>query len=92
MFAFSKQVGDFDTDVDSQRVLSIQLRLFSLLALVVLGNLLVNLVELPDPLVLLYLHHGLVTLQHVGLHLVKRDVAGSGRSLWALGYTNGFPE
>jgi hypothetical protein len=36
--------------------------------------------------------HGIVKLQLDGLHLVKGVVAGNGRSLWALGYTIGFPE
>jgi hypothetical protein len=49
-------------------------------------------VELPELLVLLLLHRGLVKLQLGGLHLVKGVVAGIGRSLWALGYTIGFPE
>jgi hypothetical protein len=41
-----------------------------LLTFNVLVNLHVNFVDLPDALEQLYLHHGLVMLQHFGLHLV----------------------
>jgi hypothetical protein len=41
-----------------------------LFTLDVLVNLHVNFVDLPDPLELLHLHHGLELLQHFGLHLV----------------------
>jgi hypothetical protein len=87
-------VGDLvlDTGDGGQRVLCVQLSLVGFLNLVVLYNLLVNFVKLPELLVLPHLHHGLVKLQFNGLHLVKGVVAGSGRSLWALGYTIVFPE
>jgi hypothetical protein len=49
-------------------------------------------IELPELLILLLLHRGLVKLQLGGLYLVKGFVAGIGRSLRALGYTIGFPK
>ena len=81
-----------DTGGGGQRVLSVLLRLGSLLNLVLLVSLHVNFVKLPELLVLPHLHHGLVKLQYNDLYLVKGVVAGSGRSLWALGYTIVFPE
>jgi hypothetical protein len=78
-------VGDLDLDLGGQHLLVVLHRLVSLVTQVVFGagvcigvlltfdvlvNLHVNFVDLPDPLVQLYLHHILVMLQHFGLHLV----------------------
>ena len=50
-----------------------------------LGNVPVGIELLVKLLVLPPLHRGHVKLHLGGLHLVKGVVAGSGRSLWALG-------